>query len=360
MREEPLYIVTDQGPATGIGVYAETLANLLRGTFPNLTLLSLCYLPGQERPMWRRLPQSRVARQWHQIPFVMHHNYLRLRKEVSPGSRIHFCGTGYRAVVDYPRSVVTVHDYYPRAPTLMDLRSPRILLRDLSALKQFIELPHRVRTARARIVPTRYVQERLYRGCSLSSTAIHHWIDPSRFHPRDSRTAREKLGLPLEEMLVLNVSTGSSNKNYTLLTKVAGKLKKGYRMVLAGGKYSAIPKAIQLPRLPHDLYPQLFNACDAYLHASTQEGFGRPLIEAMASDLPVVALRTEVSMEVLGDAALYVDPNRDTEQWTEGIYRILDDPLRTEMIARERIRRPAFSSEIAKKAYENVYVSAFS
>lgn len=359
MREEPLYIVTDQGPATGIGTYAEALANLLRGTFPNLTLLSLCYLPGQERPMWRRLPRSRVARQWHEIPFVMRHNYLRLREEVPRDSPIHFCGTSYKAVRDYPRSVATVHDFYPRAPTLVNLRSPRVLLRDLSALKQFIELPNQVRTARARIVPTRYVQERLYRGCSLSSTAIHHWIDPSRFRPRDSRKAREALGLPLEELLVLNVSTGSSNKNYSLLAKVAAKLKKGYRVVIAGGKYSTIPRAIQLPQLPHDLYPHLFNACDAYLHASTQEGFGWPLIEAIASNLPVVALRTEVSMEVLGDAAVYIGPREDTEHWTRGIYRLLDEPLRAEVIARGRMRSAEFALESAKQAYEKVYKLAF-
>lgn len=359
MREEPIYLVTDQGPATGIGVYTEALLNLLHGTFPNLTLLSLCYLPGQERQMWKRLPQSKLAHHWSEIPFVIRHNYFTLRKQVPKESPIHFCGTSYREVVNFSHSIVTVHDFYPRVPTLTALRNPRVLLRDLSALKQFVELPNQVRTARARIVPTRYVQERLHSGSLLLSTAIHHWIDSSRFYPRNKRDARDALGLPSENSLILNVSTGSSNKNYGLLERIASKLKEECRIVIAGGSYIRIPNTIPLARLPHDLYPLLFNACDVYLHTSTSEGFGWPLIEAMASDLPVVALGTAVSMEVLGGAGLFVGPEEGVEHWTDKIYNLLRDPLRSEVIDKERARRTVFDLEHARREYEAVYLSSF-
>ena len=360
MRGETIYVVTDQGPATGIGTYAEALARLLRGTFPNLTLLSLCYLPGQELLGWRRLPQSKVARSWHDIPMVIRHNYLQLCKSIPRESPIHFCGVSYASVINYTRSVVTVHDYYPRLPALVNLRNPRVLLRDVSALKHFIELPHQVRTARARIVPTQYVQKCLYHGCSLSSTTIHHWIDPSNFHPRGKQHARETLGLPLEGKLVLNVSTGSSNKNYALLANVSSSLRKGYRLVIGGGQGApGVVEGILLPRLSNDAYPLLFNACDVYLHTSTQEGFGWPLIQAMASGLPIVALRTEVAMEVLGDAALFVEPTDSIDRVVLTIEDAASEPLHSEIIAREEVRSSLFGQDIAREAYKVAYEVAF-
>ncbi|EQD69112.1 mannosyltransferase, partial [mine drainage metagenome] len=150
-----------------------------------------------------------------------------------------------------------------------------------------------------------------------------------------------------------------SNKNYGLLERIASKLKEECRIVIAGGSYIRIPNTIPLARLPHDLYPLLFNACDVYLHTSTSEGFGWPLIEAMASDLPVVALGTAVSMEVLGGAGLFVGPEEGVEHWTDKIYNLLRDPLRSEVIDKERARRTVFDLEHARREYEAVYLSSF-
>lgn len=360
MNDESIYIVTDQGPATGIGTYAGALQSLLRGTFPNLKLLSLCYLPGPEQPRWERLPGLRVARHSYEIPAVLQHNYHQFREVVAPDSPIHFCGVSYRLVTSYPRSVVTVHDHYPRTPALVNLTNPLVLLRDMSALMQFIELPRRVRSARARVVPTQYVRDCLHRGCSLSSIAIHHWIDSSRFQVRDKYRAREALGLPADEKLVLNVSTGSSNKNYALLGRLSSRLPQGYRLVLGGGREAPrVLEGIRLPRLSDDLYPLVFNACDVYIHTSTQEGFGLPLIEAIASGLPIVSLRTQVAMEVLGDAAQFVEPTDSTHRWIDCIEGVADGTMRSEIMARAESRVSHFGLERARSAYVALYREAF-
>lgn len=327
MLSDTLYIVTDQGPATGIGIYADALADLVRDVFSDVRVLSLCYLPVEPRSGWTRIPGSMVARSRFQVPVAMKHNYELLKESVSPGSSIHFCGTSYRLVPHYPRSVVTIHDFYPRFPDTGNLWDPTILLRDASALWQYMTLPRRVHTACERIVPTKFVQGCLTRSSSLSSTVVPHWIDPVRFRRRDKWSAREAIGLPPEEVLVLNVSVGASNKNYSTLADVAGHLRKGYRIVKVGGRLPNLPGVIHLPPLPHDLYPLLFNACDVYLHTSTQEGFGRPLIEAMASELPVVSPRTAVSLEVLGDAGSYVSLSAPIEEWVAAI-ESLSVPMR--------------------------------
>lgn len=359
MNREVIYVVTDQGPTTGIGIYAEALVNLLRERYPGLSLLSLCYLRGQELPGWRRLPGSEVAHHWFQVPLVLRHNYKLLRRVIPQDSAIHFCGSWYGSVLEYPRSIVTLHDYYPRSPALISLGEPRVLLRDASALKQFIQIPRQARTARARIVPTRYVQERLDRGCSLSSTAIHHWIDRSRFHPRNRLLSREALGLPLDRTLVLNVSAGTSNKNYTLLKTIAHHLGANYRMVKVGGSLPNNESLIHLPWIPHERYPLLFNACDVYLHTSTQEGFGRPLIESMASELPVVAHKSQVALEVLGDAGTYQGSNAPIREWIKSIELLSIDSVRTEVIRRIKLRLPLFDPARARDAYSQVYRKVF-
>ena len=360
MRDEPVYLVTDQGAATGTGAYVAALMDLLGKTYPNLTVLSLCYLPGQEQPGWKRLPHSRVARSLHEIPLVIRHNRLLFQKTIPHDSRIHFCGASYTSVPAYTRSIVTVHDYYPRWPSFLSLGNARMLLRDVAALKQYVQLPRQSRYARARVVPTHYVQECLYHGCSLPSIVIHHWTEASKFFPRDKRSARASLGLPLNQRLVLNVSTGTSNKNYPQLANIASDLSEGYQLVIGGGHGSLGEiKGTFLPRLADEVYPLLFNACDAYLHLSTQEGFGRPLIQAMASGLPIVALRTAVAKEVLGDAAIWVGPDEPVSRWVESLESAAEGASRDDLIARGGKRALLFDPESARRAYTELYQEVF-
>lgn len=358
MDPKATYIVTDQGPATGIGIYAEALCKLLRSSLSELSLVSLCYSPVEELPGWQRLPGSLVTKTWTQVPAVLRHNYRLLRENVSPESIVHFCGTSFASVPEFPHAIVTVHDFYPRIPSFRDARDPVMLARDSSALWQFITIPRQVRTA-LRVVPSKYVQQCLASRCSLSSTAIHHWIDATRFHPREMRHAREVLGLPSEERLVLNVSVGTSNKNHAALARVADHLRKGYWLVKVGDRLPVSSKVLHLPRLSHDLYPLLYNACDMYLQTSTQEGFGWPLIEAIGSELPVVSLRTEVALEVLGPAGTYVSRSAPVDEWVAAIERLSCPEVHDDSVAEERRRLSHFEPERARKEYLAVYERAF-
>jgi alpha-1,3-rhamnosyl/mannosyltransferase len=78
-------------------------------------------------------------------------------------------------------------------------------------------------------------------------------------------------------------------------------------------------------------------------YPSRYEGFGFPVLEAMATGVPVVAARAGSIPEVAGDAALLVDPNDDAAL-ASALARVLDDgALRADLVERGNKRVRAFS-----------------
>lgn len=77
----------------------------------------------------------------------------------------------------------------------------------------------------------------------------------------------------------------------------------------------------------------LYNACRMYVNPSLYEGFGLPLLEAMACGAPCIAADTSSLPEIGGDAAEYVAP-LSVEQWADTIARLWDDDERRAELAR--------------------------
>ena len=95
---------------------------------------------------------------------------------------------------------------------------------------------------------------------------------------------------------------------------------------------------------PEDL-PRVYAGAVALVCPSLTEGFGLPVLEAMACGTPVVCARAGALPEVAGEAALYVDPT-DVAGIVAGIARILTDaPLRREMSARGIARARLFAPQ---------------
>lgn len=90
----------------------------------------------------------------------------------------------------------------------------------------------------------------------------------------------------------------------------------------------------------------------AFVLPSLYEGFGLPVVEAMACGTPVLVSDLPVFREIAGDAALYVDPH-DREDMASGICRLLSDPgLRAELSIRGSARAAAFTwQETARKTH---------
>jgi glycosyltransferase involved in cell wall biosynthesis len=89
--------------------------------------------------------------------------------------------------------------------------------------------------------------------------------------------------------------------------------------------------------------PGLLRAADLFCFPSLYEGFGLPPLEAMAAGTPVLAGRCPAVEEVLGDAALLVEPT-EVESIAIALARLVeDDPLRQRLARSGRARAIAFS-----------------
>jgi glycosyltransferase involved in cell wall biosynthesis len=78
--------------------------------------------------------------------------------------------------------------------------------------------------------------------------------------------------------------------------------------------------------IPEAQLPSLYRSADAIVFASLYEGFGLPVLEAMACGTPVITSNSTALPEVAGDAALLVDPT-SVDQIAEAIRRVLSDSL---------------------------------
>ena len=102
--------------------------------------------------------------------------------------------------------------------------------------------------------------------------------------------------------------------------------------------------------------PELYSVADALVFPSLHEGFGLPLLEAMACGVPVIATKIPPFERVLGpDAGITVDPH-DVSGLTEAMYRVLTSPDLKEKMIRAGLRRAGmFSWEQTTRETLEVY-----
>jgi glycosyltransferase involved in cell wall biosynthesis len=102
---------------------------------------------------------------------------------------------------------------------------------------------------------------------------------------------------------------------------------------------------ILLGWIPFEDVPAIYQGCEAFVFPTLHEGFGLPVIEAMACGVPVICSRIEPLIEVAGDAALFVDP-LDSEGMAKTIVSLLNDPMaRTELVHKGYRRAQEFTWE---------------
>lgn len=106
---------------------------------------------------------------------------------------------------------------------------------------------------------------------------------------------------------------------------------------------SAKERIVFLDYVPTNELPVLYSMAQSLVFASLYEGFGLPVLEAMACGCPVIASKATSIPEVGGDSVLYVDPY-DVESITQAMYRVLNDrELKTSLSRRGLERGQLFS-----------------
>jgi glycosyltransferase involved in cell wall biosynthesis len=151
----------------------------------------------------------------------------------------------------------------------------------------------------------------------------------SSYHPAD-----DSYGLRFPYLLC--VSNRKRHKNEFRLVEAfaRARLAAGIRLVFTGKHTAELADCIErhhvAPRVhfmgvvPEEKLPSLYRGAEALVFASLYEGFGLPLLEAMACGTPVVAANTTALPEVAGDAALLVDPT-SVEQIAGAMEQIVSD-----------------------------------
>ncbi len=107
-----------------------------------------------------------------------------------------------------------------------------------------------------------------------------------------------------------------------------------------------------------DALPLLYNAAEAFAFPSRYEGFGLPVLEAMACGTPVVAGDAPAVNEIAGDAALLVPPD-DWQALAETLERVLTDGLFAQTLKARALTRAAFftwerTARLTLRVYEAV------
>ena len=106
---------------------------------------------------------------------------------------------------------------------------------------------------------------------------------------------------------------------------------------------AAAPRVIAAGPVDEPSLVALYRSARALVYPSRYEGFGLPLLEAMACGTPVLASRSSSIPEVAGDAAVLLDPD-DVSGWSYAIARVLEDDAHAAALREAGIGRAALFS----------------
>jgi glycosyltransferase involved in cell wall biosynthesis len=209
-------------------------------------------------------------------------------------------------------------------------------------------------------------------GLSPERITVTHLAVAAEFWPRKKNEAREvvarKYGVVGPYVLYVGRLQGRKNLP-TLLDAFARLWQPGcpHQLVLAGkadslsGALCARAKTFAstgtvrlLGFVPSEDLPWLYSAADVFVYPSLYEGFGLPVLEAMASGVPVITSRGSAMEEIAADSALLVDP-RDDVDIASALTRVLEDSSLRERMVRSGLQRSSHFS-YARTAQETLDV----
>ncbi len=264
-------------------------------------------------------------------------------------------------------AVITIHDLsFLRFPDRF--RPPqRLYLSTMTRLS--------CRRARRVICVSQATADETVRLLGLPRTHIDivpHGVQHARFYPLPAvqvERFRDTKGLP--QRFILFLGTLEPRKNLTTLIDAFHQSKlsrQGIKLVIAGGKgwyYQQIFRRVEVLNLTNDVIftgfvpdeelPLWYNAATLFVYPSIYEGFGMPLLEAMACGTPVIASNVSCMPEVVGQAGVLVPPHALSTLAEHMAHFLNKDDLRAEYRQRGQARAGTFTWEIAAQKTVDSY-----
>lgn len=356
----------------GLGRYAESLACALAALQPKRC--ALFYNAGLHKPclppVLNDLPSRRVYagyKPWRMAVWLGHLLGIHFDALLPDAELFHATEHLLPPLRQIP-TVLTVHDLIFR---LFPEHHKRLNFWYLNAT-----MPLYCRRAHAIIAVSEATKRdltRLYGVPAEKITVIHEAAAP-HFRPASAEQiarVRERYGLP--EHYILRVGTIEPRKNLERLLDALELLQRSdptIRLVVVGSKgwlYQRFFKKLYRSELRYAVIltghirdedlPAIYSGATLLVEPSLYEGFGLPVLEAMACGTPVVCSNTSSLPEVGGDAAYYFDP-QDSAAMAEAIGEVWRDSDLRESIRQNGLARAAqFSWEHAAKQTLAVYRS---
>ena len=246
------------------------------------------------------------------------------------------------------------------------------------ALRQWLErvVPDSIRRADLVLADSQATRDdltELFAVARSSEIAVLHGGVEARFRPRpaeEQKSVRRHYDLG-DWPFVLSVGTLQPRKNHLRLLEAFARLRQeglDLHLVIAGGagwlsgpffrqlEDSDLAGCVHLPGYVADEdLPALYSAATVFAFPSLYEGFGLPVLEAMACATPVVTSNLSSLPEVAGKAALLVNP-RDTEAIGHAIGRLVEDSrLRQQLVSDGLERAQRFTWRQAARELLDVY-----
>lgn len=196
-------------------------------------------------------------------------------------------------------------------------------------------------------------------------------VEPARIRviPHGARRVSPDATVRQRERMILFVGAIQRRKNVVRLIEAFEQVAPGWTLVLAGstagfGAEEALQR-IEASSRKEDIrmlgyvadavLEDLYQRASILAFPSLDEGFGMPVLDAMARGLPVLTSNVSALPEVAGDAALLVDP-ADTTSMAEGLRRLTQDqPLRQRLAQQGLLRSAGFTWERTVEETWKVY-----
>lgn len=180
-------------------------------------------------------------------------------------------------------------------------------------------------------------------GIPAEKITVTYGSAGNEFFPRERERAKQELAgkYGINDAFILYVGRLQARKNLRRLVEAYARVRKAgsrHKLLLVGKQdFLVQPVLLRIQELglkndvlmpgyiPSEDMPSFYNAADAFVYPSIYEGFGLPVVEAMACGVPVITSRGSSLEEVAGGAALIIDPF-DELSIADALVRVLQDP----------------------------------
>jgi len=202
---------------------------------------------------------------------------------------------------------------------------------------------------------------------------LYNGIDLKTFSSKTNSVLNLNSEIRLPENFLLSIGHFERRKNYDTLIDAIKSLKDinvNYSLVIVGndnGEKERIAHRIKSMSLQENIFlysnlsdddvKSLYSLCSAFIFPSTYEGFGIPVLEAMACSKPFILSNIDVFMEITQNQGIYFEPlNKDSI--AQAIRQVMEDPSianQLKMYSYNRIHE--FDFDILAPALKKIYLS---